>query len=259
MNPRIEEFQKQRDGLEAFWARRVSPYVTAVLVKTPLTANQTTVLWGVISALNSYVVYRVLTGAFLWLPLIQLVYSLTLVLDCVDGEIARARKASNPVGGKLLDGICHRTTEYSLLAVYVYAASRLVQSPWVLPAGLLLLSGEAMYTYAYERRLTTLRIKIGFSGLMSAASTNMYERHERWKDFSWRRRLATFKGQIQYKSIYFMVALAYVSGSALLVGIVLLAVYKHVTWMRLIARTLEATQGQQTATDSPQAAAAQAI
>lgn len=238
MNASILESQKHRDVLAAFWARKLSRHLTALLIKTPITANQTTVLWGVISAMNSYVVYRVLIGDYLLLPAIPLVYMLTYVLDCVDGEIARARNMANPVGGKLLDGICHRTTEYSLLAAYVCAAAQLSPSVWVLPVGLFLLSGEAMYTYAYERRLSTLRLSIGFTGLLASTSANMYERGERWRDLSWRRRIATFKGQIHYKSIYVAIILGYVSGLALLVGLALLAVYKHVLWIRLIARTL---------------------
>jgi phosphatidylglycerophosphate synthase len=244
MDVRILESQKARDVLDAFWARKVSRHITALLIKTPITPNQTTVLWGVVSAMNSYVVYRVLVGDYVLLPVIQLVYMFTFVLDCVDGEIARVRKMANPVAGKLLDGICHRATEYSLLAAYVYAANQLVQSSWVLPIALLLLSGEAMHTYAYERRLSALRIGVGFTGLLSSTSANMYTRDERWRDLSWSRRIATVKGQLHYKSIYFIIALGYVSGTALLVGLGLLALYKHVLWIRLIMRTVAASREQ---------------
>jgi len=256
MDARVIESQKHRDVLAAFWPRKLSRHVTALLLKTPITANQTTVLWGAISAMNSYVVYRVLLGDLVLLPVIPIVYVLTYVLDCVDGEIARARKMANPVGGKLLDGVCHRTTEYSLLAAYVCGAAQLVNSPWVLPIGLLLISGEAMYTYAYERRLTTLRVNIGFTGLVASTTANMYERGEKWSDLSWRRRIATFKGQVHYKSIYAVIAVAYVSGIALVAGLALLAVYKHVAWIRLIVRTLAASRQQPAATQPAEAAAA---
>jgi phosphatidylglycerophosphate synthase len=205
--------------------------------------------------MNTYVVYRVIVGEYMLLPVIPIVFMFTEVLDCVDGEIARVKKMVNPVAGKLLDGICHRVTEYSLLAAYVYAATDLIASAWVLPIGLLLLCGEAMYTYAYERRLSIMRITIGFSGLLAISSDNMYNRGDRWHDFSWRRRLRTFKGQIHYKSIYIVIALAYVSGVALLVGLGLLAVYKHVSWIRLINRTLTESQEQAAARDARQAAA----
>jgi phosphatidylglycerophosphate synthase len=242
MDTRVIESQKHRDVLAAFWPRKLSRQVTALLLKTPITANQTTVLWGALSAMNSYVVYRVIVGDLVLLPVIPLVYIVTYVLDCVDGEIARARNQANPVGGKLLDGVCHRTTEYSLLAAYVLGAARLVDSPWVLAIGLLLISGEAMYTYAYERRLTTLRVNIGFTGLVASTTANMYERGERWRDLSWRRRVATFKGQVHYKSIYAVILVAYISGVALVAGLALLALYKHASWIRLIVRTLAASR-----------------
>jgi phosphatidylglycerophosphate synthase len=237
MDARIIESQKHRDVLSAFWARKLSLHVTSLLLKTPITPNQTTVLWGAISTMNSYVVYRVLVGDYILLPVIPLVYMLTYVLDCVDGEIARVRNMANPVGGKLLDGICHRTTEYSLLAAYVYAAAQLSVSPWVLPVGLLLLSGEAMYTYAYERRVSTLR-SIGFTGLVGSTIENMYTRGDRWSDLSTRQKIATFKGQLHYKSIYVVIVLAYISGDALLAGLALVSAYKHFSWIRLITRTL---------------------
>ena len=73
MDQRFLDSQKHRDVLPAFWPRKLSPYITALFVKTPITANQTTILWGIISAANSYVIYRVLTGDYLLLPVIPLV------------------------------------------------------------------------------------------------------------------------------------------------------------------------------------------
>lgn len=259
MDARILESQKHRDVLAAFWARKVSRRLTALLVKTPITPNQTTVLWGVISAMNSYVIYRVLIGEYYLLPIVPLVYILTYVLDCVDGEIARVNNLANPVGGKLLDGICHRATEYSLLAAYVSAAAYLSGSPWALPIGLLLLSGEAMFTYAYERRMTTLRVDVGFTGLLSQSDSGMYKRGERWRDLSFGRKIATIRGQVHYKSVYAVVLLSYLSPAALLAGLALLGAYKHVVWIRLIARTLAAVAASKTPAPAPAAAAPDAM
>jgi phosphatidylglycerophosphate synthase len=238
MDAKFLDSQKHRDVLAAFWPRKISAHLTALLVKTPITPNQTTVLWGLISALNSYPVYRVLIGDYFWLPLVPLVYVLTYVLDCVDGEIARVRQIANPIGGKLLDGICHRVTEYSLLGAYTLAAAHTAGPAWALPCGLLLIAGEAMYTYAYERRMTTLRVDLGFTGLLAQTERGMYVRGERWKDLSLRRKIATLKGQVHYKSIYPLVVLSYISGYALLAGLALLAAYKHWAWIKLIAKTL---------------------
>jgi phosphatidylglycerophosphate synthase len=241
MDQRIIDSQKPRDVLAAFLARKVSRHITALLVKTPITPNQTTVLWGAISATNSYVVYRVLVGDYWLLPIVVALYAFAYVLDCVDGEIARFRRMANPIGGKLIDGICHRFSEYSLLAAYVFGAATLTASPWVLPVGLALLSGEAMFTYSYERRVATLRVDLGFKGLIRANAESMYVQGDRWRDLSWRRRIRTFQPLFQYKSAYAAIAVAYVSGIALLIGLGLLAAYKHFSWVRLIAGTLSTT------------------
>jgi phosphatidylglycerophosphate synthase len=255
MDQRFLDSQKHRDVLPAFWPRKLSPYITALFVKTPITANQTTILWGIISAANSYVIYRVLTGDYLLLPVIPLVYVLTYILDCVDGEVARVRNLANPVGGKLLDGICHRATECSLLAAYVYGAWHLTGSPWALPVGLLLLSGEAMQTYAYERRVTAMRVQMGVTGLVNASEDNVYVRGERWSNLSLKQKFATIKGQVHYKSVYAVIVVSFVSGTALLAGLALLALYKHFAWIRLIARTLAAARTAQTQKEAAEAAA----
>ena len=241
MDPRIIECQKHRDVLPAFWPRKLSPYLTSLLVKTPITPNQTTVLWGVISVMNSYLIYRTLIGDYFWLLIFPLVYVLVYMLDCVDGEIARFKGMEDPVAGKLLDGVCHRVTEYSLLAAYGAAASTLSSSAWVLPVALLLVSGEAMQAYAYERRLTVMRIHRGFTGLMGSEA-HMYLRGERWAELSLRRKITTITGQIHYRSVYVAIALAYLSAAAFLAGLGLLAGYKHISWMRLVARTLDAAK-----------------
>ena len=256
MDSRIIESQKSRDVLPAFWARKLSRHITALLVKTPITPNQTTVLWGAISAFNSYLVYRVMIGELLWLPLIPLIYMVTFVLDCVDGEIARYKRMENPIAGKLLDGVCHRVTEYSLLAAFVLALFDRMNSPWVVAVGLLLMSGDAIYTYVYERRVTIMRVQIGFSGTMKSGDA-VYERDEPWANLSLRRKIATFKGQIHYKSIYPVIALSYVSTPALFAGLALLGVYKHVAWIRLMLRTIAAgTPGKTRPASEPAAAAA---
>ena len=241
MDARFKEAQKKRDILAAFWHRRLSPFVTALLIRTPITPNQTTMVWGLISVSNSALLYYVLIGHYVLLPIVPFVYILAEVLDCVDGEIARARQATNPIAGKILDGLCHRATEYSILTVAVIAAFQLTQSWWTLPIGLVLLSGEAMYTYAYERRLTAMRVDARFTGLLTLDESAMYERGTRWRDLSVRRKAMTIKGLVHYKSVYPFIALSYVSGHALLAGLAALAVYKHYVWIRLAARTIVET------------------
>jgi phosphatidylglycerophosphate synthase len=238
MDPVNPDGLKAVDTIKVFWLRKVSPYVTRVFLLTPITPNQTTALWGVLCVSNSYLIYRAIVGHYWLIPVIALVYVVGDTIDCVDGEIARRRNMSNPIGGKLMDGVCHRATEYSVLAAFVAGAQTLTGSRWVLPVGMLLFAGDAMYTYVYERRVTALRVHAGFTGAIKQEGDRVYTRGTRWSQLKRNQKIATITGQIHNKSIYAVIAISYVSSLALLVGLALLALYKNWKWIRLIRRTL---------------------
>jgi phosphatidylglycerophosphate synthase len=240
----IRAMQKRQDAIAAFWARRVSPYLTRVCVRLGISPNQATLIWGAVSAANSYLVYRALTGDYRVLPLIPLVYIFCYVLDCSDGEIARSTNQVNPVAGKLLDGICHRATEYSLLGVFVAAAWTLTHSGWVVPVGVLLLSGDAMYSYVSERRIMALRVHAGVRGHVGRSSHDLYEWGTPWSALTRRQQIGTIAGQLHYKSLYPVIVVSYVSGNLLLGGLALLAAYKHWKWIHLMQRTVAAVSTQ---------------
>ncbi len=105
-----------RPGAE-HWAgrlymRRLSPYVTRLLLATPLTANAVTALMipaGLFAALA--LTFPGLAGAIAALVLAQL----QLLLDCCDGEVARWRRTFS-ARGAYLDQIAHYSTEAALAA-----------------------------------------------------------------------------------------------------------------------------------------------
>lgn len=236
LSPR--SFQKQEDVVTVFWDRQVSPWFTRAFVRLGITPNQATVLWGLISVANSYTVYLALTGAFLLIPVVFAVYLLASIIDCADGEVARATNTVNPVAGKLLDGVCHRATEYSLLGVFGVAAWTLSGSLLALPITVLLLAGDAMYSYVYERRISILRVQQNRKGHVSRSAESLYRWGTPWRSLTTRQKLATLMGLFHYKSVYPVIALAYVSDTALLAGLAALAGYKHWKWLRLLGRTL---------------------
>ena len=92
------------------YMRRLSPHVTRWLVATPISANGVTwlmVMAGVLAG-GSLSLGGVL-GALGAFALIQA----QLLLDCCDGEVARWRGTSSPVG-IYLDRIAHHVTEVAL-------------------------------------------------------------------------------------------------------------------------------------------------
>ena len=105
----------ERDSGE-HWAgrlymRRVSPYLTRLLLRTAITANGVT--WLMIAA-------GVAAAGVLSLPGLvpalgaALLIQLQLLLDCADGEVARWRGASGSPVGVYLDRIGHWLTEAAL-------------------------------------------------------------------------------------------------------------------------------------------------
>jgi phosphatidylglycerophosphate synthase len=92
------------------YMRRLSPYVTRLLLRTPLSANAVTWLMipcGVLAALA--LTLPGIGGAIGALAFVQA----QLLLDCCDGEVARWRGTSSPVG-IYLDRIAHHVTEAAL-------------------------------------------------------------------------------------------------------------------------------------------------
>lgn len=89
------------------YLRDLSPYVTWVLLKTPISANGVTALmiftgWATAAAL-------LIPG--IWGPVLALVLGqLQMLIDCCDGEVARWRKTKSPAG-HFLDAVGHYTTE----------------------------------------------------------------------------------------------------------------------------------------------------
>ena len=234
-------WQRPEDVLAVFWDRKVSPWFTRVFVRVGVTPNQATLLWGALSAANSYTVYRAATGDYWLIPAVWAIYVLCSVIDCSDGEIARATNRVNPVAGKLLDGICHRTTEYALVGAFGLAAWTLTASTWVLPITVALVTGDAMQSYVYERRISILRVQQRVTGPLQHAQTALYTWGTPWTALTARQKLSTFTGMFHYKSVYPVMAIAYISPLALLIGLAAIAVHKHVKWIRLLARTLGAT------------------
>ena len=89
------------------YLRRISPYLTRLLLKTPITANGVTYLM-ILTGLS-------ISGALL-IPgvagiLLALLFSqLQMLWDCCDGEIARWRQTQSPKG-VFLDRVGHYLTE----------------------------------------------------------------------------------------------------------------------------------------------------
>jgi phosphatidylglycerophosphate synthase len=227
------------ETLSLYFGRVASRWLTPRLKRLGATANMATTTWGLLGLSNSVVIYLVIRGRLELMPLVPLLYLGVLAFDCVDGDLARALGTANPTGGKLLDGIWHKAIEYSLLVAYVSALDSPRWQGWLLPLGLILVAGEGMYTYAFERRLLMLRVYAkSAEPALEETSDDLFVHGERWGDLSAKRKTKALLGLVQYKSAYFMMLLALLSPLLLFAGLVTLTAYKHYSWIRLVVRTV---------------------
>ena len=117
------------------YLRDISPYLTRMLLRAGFSANGVTWLMIIAAAAAAVATgWPTLLGAVLAVILVQL----QMLLDCCDGEVARWRQTSSPVG-VYLDRVGHYVAECGIaVALGIRATGELrVSGVWI-SAGLLL-------------------------------------------------------------------------------------------------------------------------
>lgn len=133
---RIARLQANRldDGVySTLVVRRIAKPFTRMALRLGLKPNAITVLSfivGIAAALSFSV------GSWSWLLIGAVLLQLSLVLDCVDGEVARATRTFTPFGA-WLDALTDRVKELLVYAGLAYGA--LQQDAWLLAIALVVL------------------------------------------------------------------------------------------------------------------------
>ena len=96
--------------VEVLFNRRLSTLLTRLLVRTPLSPNQVTVVSFLVILPGAYLLS---TGERVALIGAGLLIQLSFTLDCCDGELARLRGLNSPFGA-WLDGLFDRIAELAL-------------------------------------------------------------------------------------------------------------------------------------------------
>jgi phosphatidylglycerophosphate synthase len=89
------------------YQRRISPYLTRILLRTPITANGVTWLMILIGA---SIGPALLIQGWMGLALALFLSHLQMLVDCCDGEVARWRETKSPMG-IFLDKLGHYAAE----------------------------------------------------------------------------------------------------------------------------------------------------
>lgn len=108
--PEVTDRSNAEHWTSARYLRRISVYLTALLVRTPISANGVTGLMIIAGTLAGPAL--LLPG--LWGPIVAvLLTQVQMLLDCSDGEVARWRRTSSP-RGVFLDQVGHFAAEGSI-------------------------------------------------------------------------------------------------------------------------------------------------
>lgn len=235
MDESIFNCRKETSDLPSILRRKVSIYISYVLIKLGFKAEHVCIGWGLIHVANSYLLYKSITGLYYLIPVYIFIQIFADILDVVDGEIARYRNSINPITGKLLDGIGHRMTEYSILIAFSYGILERTGLSYSLLIGFVAVFGEAMFTYCTERKVIVIRLYAEDEVHKKiTAETKRYPVNMKFSQFTWEQRFEAVKGLFIYRSVYLIILLAYLHNSILILGFTLLAIYKNYCWIKLM-------------------------
>jgi phosphatidylglycerophosphate synthase len=142
------------------WIHRpLARKVVAILVRTPITPNQVTLLSGVVGVLGGLALFG---GAEhpRWLILSGVLLFASVVLDCCDGQLARARKISSTTGA-ILDGVA----DYAVGITFGVGASHYLvhrlDSPWYWLLGLVGIVSSAVQSAMFDHAKTRYIARVG--------------------------------------------------------------------------------------------------
>lgn len=129
-------------------ARPPAAIVVYLASKTRITPNQITFL-SVVVAAAACAIWILLPG-YTWSVAAALVFELSFVLDCADGQLARLRRQASPIG-HLLDFLMDELKAMLVIGAIAVRLWRESGDPWLLVAGLAglfcLAAGIALTTF----------------------------------------------------------------------------------------------------------------
>ena len=123
---------KAEDGpVSRYVYRPVSRVLTSVLVHTPITPNQVSVVVGLLGLAGCWLTAR---GDYTGLWLGAALVLLGGFIDGCDGEIARIKLQFSPIGAWLDTLVDEATTTAYLIAIGLHTHHRLADATWVVPS-----------------------------------------------------------------------------------------------------------------------------
>ncbi|WP_018653491.1 CDP-alcohol phosphatidyltransferase family protein [Actinomadura flavalba] len=143
--PGLKDRRNEEHWAGRLYMRSLSPYFSLVALRLGFSPNQLTYLMMISGVLAGVVVALPVTGtATLWTALgAAFLIQVYLLLDCVDGEVARYLRQTS-VAGVYLDRIGHYLSEVALLVGLGFAAQGGWETGGYVELGLLAALGAAL-------------------------------------------------------------------------------------------------------------------
>ena len=125
---RLKIANRSNDGFfSVFFLRKLSKILTWVAVKIKATPNQVTLLSFAIGLYSAYLFSR---GTFASILLGAILLQVSIIVDCVDGELARYTRKFSKLGA-WLDAVTDRVKEYMVFLGLAYGASLEGKNLWI--------------------------------------------------------------------------------------------------------------------------------
>lgn len=125
---RLKIANRSNDGFfSVFFLRKLSKILTWVAVKIKATPNQVTLLSFAIGLYSAYLFSR---GTFASVLLGAILLQVSIIVDCVDGELARYTRKFSKLGA-WLDAVTDRVKEYMVFLGLAYGAALEGKNLWI--------------------------------------------------------------------------------------------------------------------------------
>jgi phosphatidylglycerophosphate synthase len=132
---RLRMANRANDGFfSVFFLRKFSKLLTWLAVRVNATPNQVTLISF---AIGLYSAYSFSQGSFWWIFLGAVLLQLSIIVDCVDGELARYTRKFSKLGA-WLDAVTDRVKEYMVFLGLAIGAEKNGRDLWI-PAIIMML------------------------------------------------------------------------------------------------------------------------
>ncbi|MEJ6573904.1 MAG: DUF5941 domain-containing protein [Actinomycetes bacterium] len=132
---RLKLANRANDGFySVFFLRKISKLFTWLAVRLKMTPNQVTLISFAIGLLSAYEFSK---GSFWAIFIGAVLLQLSIIIDCVDGELARYTRQFSQLGA-WLDAITDRIKEYLVFFALAYGAAKSGRDLWIPAMGMML-------------------------------------------------------------------------------------------------------------------------